>query len=239
MTLTPGKLGKLEAVRPHGLADLAVYAQGKLPAPPAAADVPVVGTWGMDGNDQYGDCTVAGAAHMVAGWNAEVHEADAVPSVTDVVDTYFELTTGEDSGLVEHTVLQEWYSTGLWGNRIAGYAPVDPKDLTALHQAIAFYGAAYVGVQLPQSAQTQFGAGQPWAVEPGSPILGGHCIVFVGYDAKALYAVSWGAVVEVTYPWWATYGDEAWAVLPDEFVRAGHDAPGIDLVSLRADLASV
>lgn len=235
----PGKLGKLGAVRPHGLADLATYARGRLPAPPTKVDVPSVSSWGMDGNDTYGDCTMAGAAHLIAAWDAEVDEHDPVPSATEVVEQYLVLTRGEDTGLVEHTVLNRWYRNGLFRERICGYAPVDPRDLTALHQAIAFYGGAYVGVALPESAQSQFGAGKPWTVTPGSPIEGGHCVVFVGYSPHCLYAVTWGQVVEVTYPWWTAYGDEAWCVLSGAFRQAGHDGAEIDFATLRHDLAVV
>lgn len=232
------KLGKLDAVRPHALADLGDYAVGKLPGPPTSCGVPSVSTWGMDGNDRVGDCTMAGAAHLIAAWDVEVGEHDPVPTGTAVVHEYFTLTGGPDSGLIEHNVLKTWYGQGLWGNRLGGYAPVRAGDLTALHQAIAFYGGAYVGVQLPSSAQTQFSAGQPWTVDPSSPIEGGHCIVFVGYDPQFLYAVTWGQVAKVTYPWWARYGDEAWAALSQEYVEAGR-GPALDLASLRADLAKV
>lgn len=235
---TPGKLGKLTAVRPHALSDLTTYAAGKLPAPPASVAYPVL-EWGMDGNDQCGDCTMAGAAHLIAAWNAEVEEnADPAPTSTQVVTEYFDLTNGQDSGLVEHTVLATWHRRGLWGNRIAGYAPVDPGDLTALHQAIAFYGGAYLGVQLPDSAQQQFAAGEPWTVVPGSPVEGGHCIVAAGYSPQGLYCVTWGQVVEVTYPWAAKYLDEAWCVLSEEYVQHG-GGPAIDLAALRADLAAI
>ncbi len=48
--------------------------------------------------------------------------------------------------------------------------------------------------------------------------------------------MSWGQIVEVTYPWWHAYGDESWCVLSHEFVEAGK-GPELDLATLRADLA--
>ncbi len=236
---TPGKLGKLAAVRPHGLGTLATYALGKLPAPPASVDYGLhVANWGMLANDVYGDCTMAGAAHLLRAWDSEVAEDDPVPTAQEVVDEYFTLTDGQDSGLNEHDVLSTWRSIGLWGDRIAGYAPVETSDLTALHQAIAFYGGAYLGVALPKSAQTQFAHGEEWTVVPGSPIEGGHCIVAVGYDAHSVRVVTWGAEVSVSYPWLAAYLDEAWCVLSHQFLEAGH-GPTLDLASLQEDLDAV
>ena len=246
--MTGLKLGKRPAVRPHGLADLAVYAKGKLPEPPASVPVPSVADWGMMDNDRLGCCTISGAGHLILATSAEVSGHELAPTDSEIEQQYFEITGGEDSGCVEAEVLKLWHTQGLFAvdsptqcsapDKIAGYAPVNPKDVTAVHQAVAFYGACYIGVALPESAQQQFGAGQPWTVVPGSPIEGGHCIVLVSYDSQYVQAVTWGAVVNVSYPWLQKYMDEAWAVIPSAFVEAGR-GPELDMDSLLADLSSV
>jgi hypothetical protein len=233
------KLGALAPKRPFGLATLATYAKGKLPAPPAKVPVPSVSPWQMFLNDTYGDCTVAGVAHAILAWNAEVGEHDHIPTDAEVQAEYFELTGGADSGCVEADVLQQWHNHGMFGARIAGYAPVEPHDIIGFHQAVAFFGAAYLGVALPESAQEQFAANQAWTVVPGSPIEGGHCIVAVGYDQHYVQCVTWGKVVNVSYPWLAKYCTEVWAILPHQFAEAGKDGAGIDLKSLQADLAAL
>jgi hypothetical protein len=114
---------------------------------------------------------------------------------------------------------------------------VTPSSVLAVHRAIAFYGAAFIGVQLPQSAMDQFNAGQPWTVEPGSPILGGHCILPVGYDASGIQCVTWGSIVTVTWPWWESYVDEVWCVISQEVIEAKQGTgPKLDLATLTADL---
>jgi hypothetical protein len=234
------KLGKKPAVKPYGLADLATYSNGKLPKPPAVVEAPVVKDWTVLGNDVYGDCTIAGAAHLVMAWNKEVKVSDEVPNTALVEQTYFTLSGGADSGLVEKTVLTHWYENGLWGSKISGFAPVPQNDITQIRQAIAFYGGLYVGVQLPKSAEEQFARGDSWSVEPNSPIIGGHCIVLVGYDDWLVYAVTWGKLIEITWPWLHTYVDEAWAILPHEFIEAGHGpATSIDLKTLQSDLKTI
>lgn len=233
------KLGKRPAVRPYGLRVLTDYMTERPPTPPATSPVPKVATWPMFGNDRIGDCTIAGAAHAIQAWNTEVSQNDPLPDVDEVESQYFEITGGADSGCVEADVLRLWATKGMFdGASIAGYAPIETSSIPMLEAGVAFYGCAYLGIQCPESAQEQFAAGKPWTVVPGSPIEGGHCILLVGYDTHVGYAVSWGAVVEVTWPFLAAYLDEAWAIIPHEFVEAGH-GPSLDLASLRADLGAL
>ena len=231
------KLGALAPQRPFGLSNLAVYANGKIPTPPPSMAVPDA-QWRMFLNDTYGCCTIAGIGNSLLAWNAEVSENIHIPTDDEIKTDYFTETGGADSGCVEANVLRDYHTKGLLGSQCDGYAPVEAANITQVHQAIAFYGACYVGVALPLSAQEQTQNQEPWSVVPGSPIEGGHCISFVGYDAHALYAVTWGQVVEVTYPWWDKYGTEAWAILAPEFVAAGR-GPTLDLATLRHDLAAI
>lgn len=234
----PYKLGALPPVRPYGLAELAVYAKGKIPAPPASVAAPAVPSWGMFLNDTYGDCTVAGVAHAIEAWNVEVNERDPIPTDEETKAAYFALTGGADSGCVEADVLKTWHNEGLFGHKIAGYAPVGVHDLTGFHQAVAFYGGAYLGVALPASAQEQFAYQEEWDVVPGSPIEGGHCILAVGYDQHSVQCVTWGSVVNVSYPWLAHYLTETWAIIGNQFTEAGK-GPLLDLATLQADLALI
>lgn len=239
-----GLLGKANPQFPVGLKDWRAYVKSgmELPSPPDAVnDYAGVPEWPMDGNDKYGDCTMAAAAHSIQVWNAVTKRSDPVPTELSVVGEYLQLTHGADSGLVESNVLKTWRSTGLWGNKIIGYAPVNVHDLSQLKQAIYLYGLAYVGIQVPQNAQTQFEDGKPWTLEEGwqsQPIVGGHAIPIVGYDTQYLHAVTWGALQLMAYDWWQTYGDEAWAILPQEFKEDG-GYNNLNLTQLAADLHSV
>jgi hypothetical protein len=232
------RLGRLPAMRPAALSDLAVYATGKLPTPPASVPAPKA-EYPMDGNDKYGDCTMAGVAHLIAAWNAELSEQDTVPDEEEIVKEYFQLTGDKDSGLAEANVLSRWRQAGLFGEKIAGYAPVNPKDVLEIHQAIAFYGGCYFGIQCPRSAQEQFGNGEPWTYVKDSPIEGGHCIVGVGFNEHGVECATWGSIALVTYPFLAHFLDEAWVILSNELVQAKGDNLGISLTALQADLEKV
>lgn len=229
------KYGKLAATRLAGVGTLSTYASGKLPAPPASVDVPDA-QYPMDGNDKIGDCVMAGTGHLIAAWDVESSEKDTVPSDAAVEKEYFTLTGGQDTGLNEQSVLETWRKKGLFGEKIDAYAPVDHKNIVELHQAVAFYGGAMLGIACPASAQQQFSSGEPWTYIPGSPVEGGHCIVALGFSATALLCATWGGIAEVTYPFLSHFLDEAWAVIPHQFVEAGHGGVSIDLAALKADL---
>jgi len=238
-----GKLGKLAPQFPVEERELSHYTSQPLPAAPPSVDYAekVANGFPMDGNDQYGDCTMAAAAHLIQAWNAETNINLPVPTDTEVVAQYMKLTDGKDTGLVESQVLQDWMKGGLWGNKIVAFAPVNVHSLDALKQAVAFFGGVYVGIQVPTNAQTQFASGLPWTLDPGwesQPIEGGHAIPILGYDDQWLYCVTWGAVQQMAWDWWSTYSDEAWVVLSEEYQKAGK-MDGIDVAALQADIASV
>jgi hypothetical protein len=236
-----GRMGKLAPQFPTAVKSLHHYITTPLPVAPASVDYSksVAEGFPMDGNDQYGDCTMAAAAHLIQAWNAETGIQLPVPTEPDVIAQYLKLSGGQDTGLVESQVLKGWLSSGLWQNKIVAYAPVNVHSLDAIKQAVAFFGGVYVGIQVPGNAQTQFEAHKPWILEQGwqsQQIEGGHAIPILGYDDQYMYCVTWGAVQPMSWDWWSIYGDEAWVVLSEEFDKAGK-FNGIDIASLRADIA--
>ncbi len=232
------KLGRLPAFRPQGLKDFVEYAT-RLPAPPVSFPAPK-GPYPIDGNDKFGDCTIAGVAHLITAWNRLFGQRDVVPTELEIDNVYFKLTGGKDTGLVEANVLSTWQKIGLFGQKIAGYAPVKKTDMTAVKQAIAFYGGCYLGIECPESAQQQFEEGRPWTYIPGSPVEGGHCIVALGFTrAGDLECATWGGIVLVTPGFLKRFLEEAWVILPHQLVEAKKDSLGLELAELQADLASV
>src|SRR5208283_3753180 len=135
--------------------------QGPIPTPPRTVEVPDV-LLPIDCNDRIGDCAYAGLDHLNRGWNAEVDEHDALPTEAQIEAAYFVETGGPDSGCVLSSVLKRWHGQGIFGEKIAGYAPVDPRNLLALHQGVAFFGGLYLGIQCGQPQQEMFARGEEW-----------------------------------------------------------------------------
>jgi len=245
-TSTPSRyrLGLIHEYGPPKTADLAAYATAPLPPPAAEVAVPSVpGGFPMADNDRLGDCTIAGGpVHADQVWRALTQMPYSYPGDAAVQDAYFGLTGGPDTGLPLSTVCEAWRK-GLLGSTIDAYAPVNPKDLTAVKQAVEWFGACYVGVNLPAVAQQQFdpngeGTWELTGTDADYQIEGGHCVLLVGY-ASNLVAVTWGSTVFITPQWWYTYGQSAFALIPVEFEEHGGDTRGIPIAHLVADLNRV
>ena len=239
------KLGRIHDFSPPPVPDLSTYVTTALPTPAASVNPPANNrtNWGMDGNDTWGDCTIAGADHVTLADATIASEPYQAPTLDQVKQTYFGLTGGADSGLVLSAVLRAWQTTGLFGTTLSAYAPVHVTNSVLLRQCIDFFGTAYVGVNLPKPAEGQFktdgtGVWDLTGTAEDHDMLGGHCICLVGYDATHYIGVTWGATVLISLQWWARYADEAWATITQSFVERGGDARGINLATLQHDLAS-
>jgi hypothetical protein len=229
-----GKLGARPAVFPGGLRDLTFYVAGDLPKAPASFPAPKMASWNMDGNDQYGDCGVAGLNHLLMAAAFAPGETEAFPAADQVVSYYLTYTGGQDSGVVLSDFLAYVRKTGFYGHTVSAYAPVQVQDVNTLTTALYLYDAVYTGITVTRAMMDAFQAGQPWdaASAQGEP-LGGHCVPAVGYSDEGLTVITWGEPQLVTWPAWHAISSEAWAVLPGELAKG--DGHGLDLAALQAD----
>jgi hypothetical protein len=214
--------------------------------PPAPAVVDYIGKvadWPMFKNDELGDCTCAGIAHMLEAWTTygsgktvEVTDADVV-KLYEAVGGYVPGDPSTDQGANMQDVLTFMRKTGMAGHKILAFASVDVGNTAELEAAMALFGHVYVGVNLPAIAQDQFSNGQPWdVVADDGGIEGGHAITW-GYAAKGAdhKVITWGAVQQATPAWFARYVEEAWVVVSQDFVDAAGDNPeGLDTAAMGA-----
>ncbi len=237
MTRTAGLLGRLPGKIPVGLRDLTYYVAGDLPKPPTSVVVPPVNDWGMLGNDQYGDCGVAGLEHGFETDAAIVKETEAFPSDQQAVSYYLNYTHGQDSGVVLSDYLAYVRSNGYYSKTVSAYAPVAVHDIPTLQTAVWMYGFTYTGIVVTGPMQQAFANHQPWTTALfDSAILGGHCVPMVGYDDNYVYVITWGGVQAITYSCWHQISSEAWAVITGEFATAHGDGRGVSMTALQADL---
>ena len=230
-----GKFGRKPAQFPAGLRDLTYYVAGDLPKPPASMTVPQVASWGMLGNDQYGDCGVAGLEHVFMADAGDTHENESFPGDQQAVKYYLSYTGGQDSGVVLSDYLTYVRQHGYYGHAVKAFAPVTVHDVPTLQTAIWMYDAAYTGIAVTQAMMDAFGNGEPWTLEMAQQeVIGGHCIPLVGYDGRYLTAVTWGGLQQIEYAAWHAMSSEAWAVIAGE--EASGDGHGVNLAALEADL---
>jgi hypothetical protein len=127
---------------------------------------------------------------------------------------------------------------------------LEPKNVIQAKDAVNLFGSCYIGVALPDFAVqpgTDF-LKTPWVVPPKGPVGdaapnpdNGHCIPAVGYDDRNLYVVTWGALKMMSWQFYQTYMDEAFAVLSPDWISAklGKAPSGFDMAALKQDLAAV
>lgn len=220
------------------------------PAPPKSFDwvtaVPV-GIWGMQGNDQYGDCTCAGVAHKRIGDVFVNQGRTLVVPTAQTLDLYSEVTgfspndPDSDQGALCQDVLNYWRKHGFAGEKIVAFAKVDISDENELKDAIATFGQVYTGFNVPDTAMDQFNQGAVWDVVLGSRIEGGHCVTVGAYDDQGLTAVTWGALQWMTWKFFRTYFDEVWVIVTEDMInpKTGLDKYGLSLDKLNEQFAAL
>lgn len=177
-------------------------------------------------NDQFGDCVIAGRAHMTLRFEKFEQGKLITINDTDVVNEYFKESGGQDTGLIMLDSLNSWRRGWTIGNKtynIYAYGILNSGNIDEVKSTIYLLSGAYTGFALPQSAKAQFDSRQIWDVtngpeaEPGS--WGGHCVYIKRYE-KALTstnftAITWGVEQEMSQDFLLKYCDEAYGIVDD------------------------
>lgn len=244
-----GKLGKgfpKHDARIAALHDRCAGARLSVVAPECRWDKGVM--YGMLANDQYGDCTCAGVYHMMQTWAANASGSKWEPTDQQTLALYT-IVGGwpqHDDGAVETDVLNWWATHGVPDQngvaQLVKYMRIDQTQIEWVKYAIEQFGGAYIGLNLPRSAQNQVQVGQQWQPVTGAPeritapgSWGGHCVPLVGYDTRGFWCITWGERQYMTNEFFAAYCDEAYAVLSPDWTAPQH----LDVDALTADMASL
>jgi hypothetical protein len=242
------KLGKLPARHDPRTLQMANYLE--LPAFPTSRDwtSKAVPAWGMMLNDQLGDCTCAAIGHITQAWTANAGPKEitlpdqAILKAYEAVGGYKPGHPETDRGAVELDVLKYWRKTGVGGHKIDAFVALEPKNHQHVEAAVDLFGGAYIGVALPVSAQKQ----KVWSVPPGGPTgsgapgsWGGHAVVVEAYDPHGLTCITWGQKKRMTWSFWDTYCDEAYAALSELWAGSKPAPSGFNLAQLKTDLQAL
>ncbi len=245
------KLGKQTARHDPRTLLLASYVTHALPTPPPSFDLTTkVKAWGMMENDQIGDCTCAAAGHLLMEWTTNAGKKTFTPTDKQVVAAYsaitgYNPTTGaNDNGAVEIDVLNYWRQSGIAGHKIGAYVALEPANHNHIMDSVYIFEGCYIGLQLPISAQAQTQNHNVWSVPPGGPTgdgkpgsWGGHAVPVVAYDSRGVTVVTWGDLQRMTWSFWETYCEEAYAILSNDYLTKKKTSPqGFKLNQLEADL---
>lgn len=245
------QLGKKPAVKNSVSFRLRDYLSlSALPSAPVSVDhehLSVV--WAMLGNDQYGDCVWAGAAHETMVWNKTARK-DVKFVDNSVLGDYSKVTgfkpndPNTDQGTDMSVAAKYRQKIGVVDaagkrHKVAAYLSVTPGNRLELKQAVYLMEATGIGIQFPSSAMDQFNAGKPWSVVAGSSIEGGHYVPALGYDKNYVYVVTWGKVQKMSWAFFDCYCDEAIVYLSEEMLTGGKSVEGFNVAQLQTDLKAL
>lgn len=214
-------------------------AQTALAAPEESQDwFSRIGFWPDLLNYNIGDCTIAGVLHAIQQWKKYATGVDWIPLDATALRLYSQFgynpaVPSTDRGAREIDVLSAWLKGFDVGNglidTLSAYAAIDLRKPDEMRYGVQWFGSVYIGLDLPLSIQGPM-EDTEWDVSPlgltgrgAKGSLGGHCALVVGYDKNFLYIITWGRLVRMTWQFWLTYGDEAYALLSSDFTKA----PGV------------
>jgi len=251
----PYKLGKTAPKFNRKTLRLSKYLGSTLPTAPTKLwreyRVPPSG-WGLMMNNTVGCCTCAAIGHMVMLFTA--HTGTMVTPTDDQVIAVYSAVTGydpsqtqpdgsnpTDNGAAITDILAYWQAVGIAGHKILGWAQIN-LDPASIKQAMYLFGAVDIGFNVPASAMTQFQNGQTWdVVTPDGGNVGGHSVPLFGEGSQGFDCTTWGANQKLTNAFAASYMDEAYCVVTQDWISAASGlAPNmINLATLQADLAAI
>lgn len=208
----------------------------------------LIADWGMLGNDQVGDCVLAGGGHETMMWTKE----GGVPvqfSTANTVKDYSRITgynpadPNTDQGTDMQAAASYRQKMGLADangkrHKIGAYLALRPGDLNQHLLAAYLFGAVGIGIEFPSSAMDQFNSGKPWSIVRGSKIEGGHYVPVVAHRGN-LVVVTWGRTQQMTTTFFKKYNDESVVYLSPEMMVSGKSPEGFDMTSLMSDLQAI
>ena len=199
--------------------------------------------WGMLGNDQYGDCVMAGAAHETMLWAMATKRPVPYFAADGIVQQYFQLSGGTDSGL-DMTMAAKWRrDVGLTDghgrvHKVKAYTEVNNVD--DLLMAAYLFGAAGLGLEMPDSAERQFRQGHVWDEIDEEP-SGGHYVPVMGLNrAGNIVLNTWNNIQAATRQFVEKYMMVGVAYFSEEYLLANGLSPElINEAALEDDLSAL
>jgi hypothetical protein len=225
-TIKGGMLGKLPPEVHKNTLSLGKYLTAILPfLKPSVNWDGRVTNWSPLGNDSYGDCVEAAAGNTVMTMTSQAG-IQYSPTTNQILQDYTNITgfspnnPNSDNGTVMVDAFSYYALNGIAGRKILGWASVKiDSSLWEFKQAISLFSTVMVGFNFPQSAMDQFNAGQSWAINTSSPLIGGHCIAVSEYNATQLVCKTWGSLQPMSLGFLPYYADEAYVLITQDWIN--------------------
>ncbi len=196
----------------------------------------------MYGNDSEGTCCIAAAMHQVGIWtgNESGPAYTAVGTAKEALDQYHAICPG-GHGCQIPAVMNHMRDKGIVVGgktyKIDGYVAIDWGNITEVKLAISIFGSVRFGIFMTKE----------WLYNPTtwgivtSPIIGGHDVCAIGYNAAGVQVSTWGEVRTITWPTFLTgekFIEECYVSLSPDWYKKDNISPSqLNLEILKDDLA--
>ena len=221
------------------------------PAHPAVKDNTANIAFGVDLNNEIGDCEVADFVHVQQIIRTILGIAAPDMPDTEIIAIYktqnpdFDINgdpnvngpgSPADGGMVTQTLLEYLLSADL----IAAFAKVDHTNSDEVNAAVDAAGALVTAATLTQSNVVSDVDAGLWDHHPGEDPVGGHAFATGGYNESTgrRREVTWGMVLDCTAAFWTNQVSETWWILLKEQLTAA-SFDGIDIAALASEYQAV
>jgi hypothetical protein len=186
---------------------------------------------GLDGNDEFSDCTCVSLANMIRA-RAALNGFQAYVDPAQVVD-FFAACAGNPpdlaavDGLIYLDVVNRQATTGFatGHDTLFGIPGTVGIDRTSIAVAMDRLGSVGLGVTLHQRDMLAFQSGAVWDTEDAAgDVVGGHAVVAWDYtglgDTDTVRIATWGVLISARWRWVEASIDEAHALAYPQEDRA-------------------
>jgi hypothetical protein len=205
--------------------------------------------WHTFGNENFGDCVLAGAAHETLLWCHVGQSQQARFDDKSVLAAYSAITgfnpsdPSTDQGTDMAAAASYRRNTGMTDadgrvHKVKAYLEIDADDLVAHYQALWLFEAVGIGFRFPASAWSQFKAGKPWSYVRGSSIDGGHYVPLVA-KRRSLQCVTWGKLQPMSTTFLQKLNEESLVYISEEALLNQKSQEGFDYAGLLDALNSL
>jgi hypothetical protein len=169
-------------------------------------------------NPPLNNCVIAGRAHQTLRF--EIAEQGVLIDITDqdVKREFEKQIVGRSTNDIEVLGSLKLWRTGGWDAagqhfKIKAFSKIDPIEPEKIKRAIRINLGVGLGFFLPESAITQFQAGEPWDATQEKAAPRGHYVYVPGYTKYGPVCVTWGKKQQMSWAFVDKYCDEAWAII--------------------------
>ncbi len=244
------RLGRVRpAARPVAVRFASVYSPVEGKPAPASVDYLSKSTASikqMYGNDQWGDCVIAGKFHAVGVWSGNDAGTAVLGTTSEAVSEYHRICGPGDNGCVITEVLNEMKANGLTigghKHKIDGYVSVDTTNKEEVKVAVLLFGGVCIGFNVPASFMNTPDGGT-WDNNVPMNFVGGHDVYIIDYDdEKGVRLATWAGTRWMTWRCLADSRivDECYAMLAPDWYNDDDLAPnGVNVQKLKDALATI